>query len=263
MQLREIEHQGQHSFEITTEKAVYIYQSEAGGFSGIIDRRGNDWISFKAGKAESPRAAAGMFRGLPNFVFPDNIGHPGYRHCRSEADADEDRIVITTESGNGDWAWECSFHEDRAEIDMKSVPASRTYWFLYEGTIGGTYEPEQWFWGTESGRMFGRDYPGESLRETSVLKKPGWIYFGHEDADDILFCARKAEGQEPCTLYFMGDSGGGADDRDGMVVFGFGRNSGTGSEFRSPQGFVIGFMEKANHADIKTEIVRKIMDPPL
>ncbi len=258
MKFREIEHQGQHSFEISTETAVYIYQSEAGGFSALIDRRGNNWIGFKAGEAKSPQAAAGMFRGLPNFVFPDNIGHPGYGNCRSEARTDDGRVIIETKSINGDWAWKCSFYENRAEIDMLKVPESRTYWFLYEGVIGGLYEPVKWFWGTEAGRMYGRDYPGETLRAASVLERPQWIYFGHENADDIFFCARKAAGDEPCTLYFMGDSGGGAADEDGMVVFGFGRTPGTGSEFRRPEGFVIGFADRAEHNAAAEEIFNKL-----
>ena len=53
--------EGQESFEIRTDRATYLYQKAGCAFSSLIDRDGNDWISYK------PKGGhKGHYRGIPN-----------------------------------------------------------------------------------------------------------------------------------------------------------------------------------------------------
>ena len=55
--------EGQECFRITTPTAVYYYQKEGCGFSSILDRDGNDWVSYDD---DFPNSAQGGYRGIPN-----------------------------------------------------------------------------------------------------------------------------------------------------------------------------------------------------
>lgn len=256
MRIHETEHQDQTAWVIETQRGSYTYQPEAGGFSRITCPEGNDWIGFKRGTENSPDAAGGMFRGLPNFVHPDAVGHPGHRNCRSSFDSSAAEARIRTESLDGKWGWNVLFRDTRVDLEMVKVPEGRTYWFLYEGTIGGGYAPAEWFWGTPRGRDFGRKYPGRTIRDHDIIDSPRWIYFGRENRDHVFYIARKTPGNEESTLYFMGTRGNGADDPDGMVVFGFGRKPAGGSVFTGPQGFRIGFLPAEDHDRLARELNR-------
>ena len=48
---------------------------------------------------------------------------------------------IYTESINGSWAWQWSFDEN-ATFEMLRIPTDGKWWFLYEGTPAGKFDPK-------------------------------------------------------------------------------------------------------------------------
>jgi hypothetical protein len=241
--------QGAPAWRIETPSATYIYQPEAGGFSHLYDREGNDWIGFAPGQPKAPQGAGNVFRGFPNLVYPDNVGHPGYSHCRSSNRRSGDSVVLDTESKDERWAWSVEPADTHLVIDVTRAPEDRPYWFLFEGTPGGRYDPYGTFWGTPEGRRTLEEY-GATLRPLEPFRDPGWVYFGHKDVAATLFCAHLTPDNSPTTLYFMNAAPGEGAAADGMVVFGFGRGPGTECHLRGRHRFAVGICERAGHASV-------------
>ena len=72
------------NLKIETSDATYYFRKSGGGFSGIIDLEGNDWISH----SNAPKSS-GMWRGIPN----TNI--PGWR---PEQSGTETKILLNLNS---------------------------------------------------------------------------------------------------------------------------------------------------------------------
>lgn len=58
-----VDHAGQESFRIRNGVITYVYHMEGCGFASLLDRDGNDWLSF--GPADG---AFGLARGIPNMA---------------------------------------------------------------------------------------------------------------------------------------------------------------------------------------------------
>jgi hypothetical protein len=233
---------------IETPSATYSYQTAAGGFSSIVDRDGIDWIGFAPGRAHGRIGAANVYRGLPNAVWPDNIGHPGYHRCSSHWTVHEDRAVIHTESDDGAWAWNWAITAHAAEFAMCRAPDDRKYWFLYEGVIGGSYDPAACYWGSP---RHGRSQESPQLLDANgadCVREPfQWAYFGANRVPRVFYLVRTSVGDEPGLLAYMGADNEGS---DGMMVFGFGRGPGPEPLLSGENSFVIGFLESTQHDEI-------------
>ncbi|MBI5692314.1 MAG: hypothetical protein HZC55_19705 [Verrucomicrobia bacterium] len=236
-------HEGRAQFRIETARATYFYDRSGGGFSRLIDRDGNDWISFKKEPLSGTRAAAGAgYRGIPNLVFgagnPDaGAGHPGHDQCESTVIAAD---AIRTVSKSGRWGWVWRFSEEHAALTIEKADPERPYWFLYEGTIGGRWSPRSHFWGTNRGgprreQPFGRDKVFDSWR---------WVYFGDDAAPRVLLAAQVAGDDASDTLWYMGTTAEELAAPDGMIVFGFGRGAAGPLLRGAGQRFLIGLVEE-------------------
>ena len=143
---------GTDHFVIKTKKVTYYLDKEGGGLSRMIDKQGNDWISFKKDPWNNyPESAASSYRGLPNLVFrseDSGAGHPGHKKCYSFV---VDKNTILTISKSGKWQWRWKFFKNYATITMEKVDHDHKYWFLYEGPIAGEFKPEFQYWGTNLG----------------------------------------------------------------------------------------------------------------
>lgn len=181
---------GQNCLLIRTDTSSYAYQDEAGGFSSILDGDGIDWIGFRPGPPEVPQGAGHVFRGLPNLVYPDNVGHPGYRRCRSKHSLGNTSATIDTESTDGEWMWTLTVKHDHAEFDVGKSPIDRAYWFLYEGVPAGRYDPGNTIWGTDAGPFAGRRGEARTPTRPSSLGNSRWIYFGYAGYPRVFFIAR-------------------------------------------------------------------------
>jgi hypothetical protein len=259
-----IEDAGQQCYRITTPNAIFFYQKEAGGFSSILDRDGNDWIGFRPDIRESyPSSAATSFRGLPNLVFRSDdggAGHPGFKKCFSEQ-VSGNQIRTTAKSENWQWTW--TFYSDFASITINRIDSAHAYWFLYEGTVGGRFKPQEQYWGTDQGGpLFSTPdyYNGEPVYDNWK-----WFYVGDEKLNRIFFIIHETTDDLTDTFSYLGNTNEGVHSQDGMVVFGFGRTeNATPLMNESGQTFKIGFIDKRirneeDHLELRGRI-KKIMN---
>ena len=230
-------------FKIKTRNATYFYDKAGGGLSRVIDSDGVDWVNYNGDpKAVAPSGASGGFRGIPNMVFrfeDGGAGHPGFDQCISERLDDE---TIRTRSKSGKWEWTWKFFDDHAKLTVDKVDASRTYWFLYEGPVAGSFSPEQKYWGTDLG---GPRYETPSLNKgENIVGKWQRVYFGDKTTDRIFFVAQHPADTLNDFFAYMGNTSEGNSSPDGMVVFGFSRDAGTKAlETKSGVTYKIGFLE--------------------
>ena len=284
MKITRTTHAGQPAVSVEAKGTIWTYQLDAGAFSSLRDPDGEEWIGFAPGEPRAPAGAANVFRGIPNLVFPENVGHPGYATCESEVVDAGDAVLISTESRDGDWAWQWKLRPDRTHFKVLRVPPDRPYWFLYEGTPAGRFEPEAGFWGSDSegarqtapdifgeaqrlptpapaGRSSGaqpqpvkpdashRDASGDAPGSVSgaVIGPRRWAYFGHRASPRVLLLVHETASCEPSFFAYMR-----ANDTDGMVVFGFGRDHGDRprATLEGAHEFTVRFVESRDHEEI-------------
>ena len=142
----EVVAQGQPSFQIETKAGTWLYHQEGAGFCSLIDSAGHDWITY-----QPEGGAAGNFRGIPNAVHRrnqsgNNFFHPGHNGPKGSVTtlvaSTADRVVLRSTSRDQRWACEWEILPDRAHLRMTKVPKDDAmFWFLYEGTPGGRFDP--------------------------------------------------------------------------------------------------------------------------
>ena len=128
--------EGQQSFKIETAIGTYYYHKDGGGFSSLDDKDGNDWISHSTDAGSS-----GEFRGIPNLVHPNDGGyfHPGPGIIESSLLATGPlKTTILSKTPDNLWEVMWEIYPDYAQMSVDQ--ADRNYWFLYEGTPGGSLE---------------------------------------------------------------------------------------------------------------------------
>lgn len=238
------DYEGRAQFKVETARATYSYDRAGGGFSRMLDRDGRDWITFRKEPLKGGLAAAAAgYRGIPNLVHgaknPDaGAGHPGFDLCTSVI-AGPDTIRTVTRSGR--WAWSWRFTDEHATLTVEQADRDHAWWFLYEGTIGGRWSPPTHSWGTDAGGPR-RDKPDNS---NPIFERWRWVYFGDDAAPRVLLMAQHVADDAPDTMWYMGSTAQRLHAPDGMVVFGFGRASGTRPQFRGAgHKFTIGFIEE-------------------
>jgi hypothetical protein len=249
MQISYTEDQGIDAVIVTTATASWTYQLSAGGFSSLLDRDGEEWIGFAPGPSGTAEGAAHVYRGIPNLVHPDDIGHPGHEKCRSRVEEETDAVLISTVSTDGSWAWQWRITESEASLSVTRTPPERSYWFLYEGTPAGRYEPERSFWGsdTEGRRAERPDIFGRTASGGAAITSRRWAYFGHRDLNRVLLCSHLTADGEPSFFAYMR-----AFENEGMCVFGFGRDQADGPVpcLSGPHRFSVRLVEGSSHDEI-------------
>lgn len=229
---------GRPHFLVRTNALDYYYDIRGGGFSRILDKEGNDWIGFRMEPWDSyPAAAASSFRGLPNLVFQqsdDGAGHPGHDKCISRAG--KNRII--TESLSGRWKWSWEFHNAHAILEMNKTDPERSYWFLYEGTPGGIFSPDETYFGNNMG---GPHKAVQDYYQGDILWGDfRWIYAWSSNASATLFMIQEQEDELMDMISFLGNTQKGLESPDGMTVFGFGREKEATPLLKGGQRFIIG-----------------------
>jgi len=213
--------EGQECFQITTPYATFFLQKENGGFSSILDRNGTDWLNFRNSEGpHGPQLAESAYRGVPNLqnrcAF-QGAGHPGFQSGYSKQLNDSTIYTVTT---HGEVAFTWTFTATAAYLTMVRPGVTCPYWFLYEGTPGGKYDPYNQFWGTEDGFSISRP---DLLQKTGVQGNWDWIYFGDRCTNSVLALAQLYPDDKADLMSYMGNTANGVHSPDGMVVFGFGR----------------------------------------
>ena len=76
---------------------------------------------------------------IPNAIFPESKFHPGALDAVSTLQS-KGPLKVTIRTVTGDGKWECLWEFYPRYATMTMVKNDHGYWFLYEGTPGGTLE---------------------------------------------------------------------------------------------------------------------------
>lgn len=223
--------------KIETSKATYFFRKSGGGFSGLIDVEGNDWISH----SKSPKSA-GVWRGLPNTNI---IGwRPELSGTETKIIAREsDKLIISCEKNNNKCTW--TFYPDHATMTV--IKADSNYYFSYEGAPNGKFDKStNYFFRPGLGK---RHFLGHPTEETDIKALPlenwEWCYFGDTKTKRSFFLIHHEDDLIPD--YYR--------PLEYMTVFGFGR-SGNATEnlAKVPQRFSIGFCKDTTYQVLSEKI---------
>ncbi|QDV35615.1 hypothetical protein [Tautonia plasticadhaerens] len=145
---------------------------------------------------------------------------------------------IASEAEEGRWActWDLFPRFARLTVERATQP----YWFLYEGTPGGSLEPDGDFYVLPDGHRrpaserWERDIPG-----------PEWLYFGDRTSNQVL-CLAHHEDDEAVDAYYPMEGN--------MTVFGFGRLRLEKYLEEVPQRFTVALVEETGHEAVERAI---------
>ena len=228
---------GRASVRIETPQAVWYYSRRGAAFSSLIDRNGNDWISFR------PQGGSeGGNRGMPNNGHPDAYMHP--RSSKSSTRVVEEgpvKATLYSESDDGLWAGKWEMYPHYAVYTQ--LRAHRPYWWLYEGTPGGAIDVEHDFWVRSDGTVGGMR---ESWR--GVEQPQDWVAFADPNCGpqgrSILLVHE--ENRSAQNQYWLMNSE--------MTVFGFGRIRMDKALEGVPQRFFVALIDKLDYPALQAEV---------
>ncbi len=227
--------EGQSSYLITNLTGDLYYHHNGGGFSSWKDIEGNDWIGYHPTGKEN-----GNYRGIPNLIHPENSFRPGSTDSSSTIEYSGPlKTTIRTTSNDGDWEALWEIYDRFAKMTM--VKAPRTYWFLYEGAPGGTFDALSDFVVRSSGLS---NLVSESWQKDLVDDE--WVYISDPALDRSLFFAHS---EDDLAIDSYRPFGG------GMTVLGFGRNLGLEKYLSGvPQTFYMALLEGADFSGTSAKI---------
>jgi len=231
-----IQYEGQESFKVVTRNATYFYHKQGAGLASLLDRDGNDWISYHPGGR-----SAGEFRGIPNM---GRFGHPGYTGeagvTSRVVSSGPLRSTIVSEQPAKAWRVRWDFFPDYARLSI--LTDSSPYWFLYEGTPGGKFDETAGFHVLSNGlrRSNKEHWSGD-------MPAPEWIYFGDVGTKRMLYLINHEDDDATDQYWPM---------EGNMTVFGFGRQYRCCGQYleRVPAHFTIGFGEDSEFSKAEVEV---------
>ncbi|NJD51367.1 MAG: hypothetical protein FIB07_00690 [Candidatus Methanoperedens sp.] len=227
--------EGQLSYQIGAAGSTYYFQKQAGGLSSLVDASNNDWINFHPTPWTS---AGGGYRGIPN-VYANGIFHPGWTTGTSSIVSQGPlKIRVRSVTNNGLWESLWDFYPGYATNTI--VKAGGTYWWLYEGTPGGSLDQNTDFMVRSNNQK-----TLLSVRVNLDIPTDEWVYFSDPNVNRSLFLSHHEDDSLIDEYHPMTDTGG------SMVVFGFGRTysmTPTISPQSGPQHFTMGLMDGTEFA---------------
>lgn len=238
--------EGLDSIRIDTPTAAWWFDRNGGGFSSLVDGDGNDWISFN-----DLAGSSGAFRGVPNLTHPEGYFHPGSASTTTRILSNGPaRVTIESTSVGGGYTTKWHVYPTFAELEV--VRAGGPFWFLYEGTPGGTLD-------VSSDRVTLAD--GTTLAASDQFTADidaddtgaEWIMFGDPVLDRSIFLAHlEDDGVVDSYRPLEGE----------MTVFGFGRGGNVTPRLGDlPATFRVGLVETADDTT-GPPAVRSVLTPP-
>ena len=222
----------QAAYRITTPQADYFYQLEGASFSSLHDRDGQDWLGY--GTGDGP---FGKHRGLPNMGHPSAYMHPGSEKSTTRLEtAGPVTVALYSESKDGNWAGRWEIHPGHAVMTV--LKTHEPYWFLYEGTPGGTVEPEADHWIRADGstgnlNQFWRYHAMDA----------DWVAFADGAKERAILLVHEVNASNENSYWLM---------KDAMTVFGFGRGEKLAKTLKeTPRRFYVSLVETRDHAALK------------
>lgn len=236
----DIPYHGKASFVIetfdsnaTTRNTTYYYHKPGGAFASLIDRDGNDWISYDD---TINSKSGGEYRGIPNMGV---VFHPGYSGTSSSIVEDGPLMLtirsVRTLNGNK-WEVQWNIFPTYARMTIVQVPTGEKYWLLYEGTPGGNLD----YSGTNQDQIIRSDQltnnAGKKWNDTGVNipqeLSPEWLYVQDAATSRYLFLIHSDDDAHPDSYRYQYDATqnppSGTMDNGAMTVLGFGRKIETG-----------------------------------
>jgi hypothetical protein len=241
------EYEGSAAYKINTPTAQYYYHKYCGGFASIIDKEGNDWVSYHPNQ-EPESGMLGRYRGIPN-IAPPNL-HPGSPEpVKSSKILAEGpiKISILTETEDKGWRAKWDIYPDHATMTLLEK-GPEPYWILYEGTPGGEFNLEDYWVRSDGTREILKPYAQKS-QWTGRLPSPKWVYFGDHQLDRVLYYIHHEDHPYEDVFWHSGEGG--------MTVFGFGRGP-TQENWQqlanAPAHLTLGFEEANDFARVSERI---------
>ena len=240
--IRETTYEGRPHYLVRTPTANYYLDRAGGGLSRLIDPAGNDWIDFRREPwNEYPASAASAYRGLPNLVFGGEYGgagHPGHDQMESMVVGPNQ---IRSRTPDGAWSWLWTFDAFQGALTVEQTPDGAPYWFLYEGTPGGFWDPANYYYVTGDDLRVRHETPDFYKHESHFGTWPT-VAFGHRASPHALFIEQASRDALPDVVGYLGNSDAGVASKNGMVVAGLGRNAQTEPLLTGRQTFRFGLV---------------------
>ncbi|MEZ4515533.1 MAG: hypothetical protein R3C44_01400 [Chloroflexota bacterium] len=231
----------QASYKVETSIGTYYYHKKGAGFSSLDDTDGNDWINYNG---EYGSDFGGEFRGIPNLVLPNNGGqfHPGAKDnklntCLISTGPLKTTIYSIYRKTSSD-RWLVTWEIYPTYANMTILVARYDYWFMYEGTPGGSFEA-------------GTDFMVRSDGTQTLLSKEWktplapeqWVFVADPTVDRSLFAVQ----HDPDNVQDWYSVGG----NNEMTILGFGRNGSSAliPEAQVPEQFTIGLIDTTVYTD--------------
>ncbi|MEX2232932.1 MAG: VCBS repeat-containing protein [Cyclobacteriaceae bacterium] len=240
-------YEGFDAFKIKTPAAEYYYHPATGGFASIIDKEGNDWVSYHANK-EPESGMKGRYRGIPNIAPPEL--HPGEAVPKKSSRVISEgpvRVTLMTETEDKKWQTRWDIYPDYATMTLlKKGP--EPYWILYEGTPGGEFNEEDYWVRSDGTREAMKPY-AHKTQWTGNLPSPKWVYFGDHKSDRVLYYIHHEDYPYEDVFWHSGEGN--------MTVFGFGRGPGQDNWqqlTKAPAHLTLGFAEKNDFGHVSERI---------
>lgn len=252
------------AFKIETSTGDWYYHKEGGGFSSLNDTDGYDWISYSTASG-----ADGDFRGIPNSVHPTDCGffHPGRTEHVTSTVKSSGPVKVTIESKNlqpvgcttaaNSWKAVWDIYPTYARMRMIAQPVGKSFWFLYEGTPGGSVDAQDVVvWSDDAterplSTAWCRDTSALGVLPAACAGNDGgdwsneWAYFADKTLGRSLFLLHDANDTVPDAYALQ------LGNTSSMTVFGFGR-VGNSRYFSSvPQEFYVGLVETTAKATVQ------------
>jgi hypothetical protein len=208
------EYEGDETFKISSRNSVYFYHQYGSGFASLLDRDGNDWISFHP-TTKNEDGPKGAYRGIPNIAPPEFHPGSGEGHEKSKV-IRQGPLRATILSETTDKAWRCTWdiYPDYATMTLQAK-GEEPYWILYEGTPGGEFNLTDYWVHSDGTRMITEPFYRPENQWQSWLPSPKWVYFGDANLDRVLYLIHHEDYEADDQFWHFGAGG--------MTVFGFGR----------------------------------------
>jgi len=224
--------EGQSSIAVRTPTGDWYYHEVGAGFSSLDDLDGKDWIGYS-----TATGASGEYRGIPNLLPPASGGHfhPGKTSAVSAlVEQGPLRARIHSTTLDSSWATQWDILPSQAILTVLAAPED--YWFLYEGTPGGTLD-------LVDDQVVRSDGTQDTAATTWVedLAGPEWVAFADPAVGRSLFVANHQDDAAIDSYRPMDGA---------MTVFGFGRQNLDAQLTGTPRRFSVGLIDATSFDDL-------------
>lgn len=225
--------EGHPSLLVETPTADWYYHTEGGGFSSLVDRSGEDWLSWN--QTEGP---TGSFRGVPNAVYPAGHLHPGDTGSSTRV-LYQGPLRVSFETSTDDHAFRVRWDVSATTARMTVLDALTAYWFLYEGTPGGQID-------LATDTVIRSDGTTARLASAKSADLVGeWSAFADTVRGRSVFVSQTTEDSVTDSYRLM---------QNAMTVFGFGRAD-LDPRLAGPLEFVVGLVDATTFAALQPTVV--------